>query len=145
MARRKYELPDFLVGTCSRDQYLHWLDGRAQAHVRRDRGRGNHSARRSEYKEAIHKAVVTGGEFDAYTGEKLDWSLIGTYDNQESRKQGRDYKKEFALLPTVDHVGEGQGSPDFMICGWRTNDSKHDLDLDEFLDLCRKVLKHHGG
>ena len=60
----------------------------------------------------------------------------------EDTRQGRAYKKTFALLPTVDHVGDGTGSPNFQICGWRTNDSKSDLDLAEFLALCRRLLKH---
>ena len=142
MTRRRYELPDFLVGSCSREHYLRWLQRKAAAHVRRDRRRGNPEARQAEYKEAIHGAVLNGGNRDAYTGEKLDWSLISTYDNQESKRRGRAYKKKFALLPTVDHVGDGSGSPDFLICSWRTNDSKNDLDLAEFLALCRRVLKH---
>ncbi len=120
------------------------LQRKATAHARRDRRRGNPHARISQYKEAIHEAVLNGGDQDAYTGERLDWSLISTYDNTESQKRRRAYKKEFALLPTVDHVGDGSGSPDFVICSWRTNDSKSDLNLAEFLALCRRVLKHSG-
>lgn len=144
MPRRLYELPQFLRGTCSRDQYVRWLQRKAAAHVKRDRGRGNRTARVSEYKRAIHRAVLDGGETDSYTGERLDWSLISTYSNEEAKRRGRAYKKEFALLPTVDHLGDGTGNPDFVICGWRTNDAKHDLDLEEFLALCRRVLKHSG-
>lgn len=144
MTRRKYELPDFLGETCSQEHYLRWLQRKAATHVRRDRRRGNPEARQAEYKEAIHDAVLNDRNRDAYTGEKLDWSLICTYNNQESKRRGRAYKKEFALLPTVDHVGDGRGSPDFRICSWRTNDSKNDLDLAEFVALCRRVIKRLG-
>ena len=144
MAKRKYELPDFLAGICSQEHYVRWLQRKATAHARRDRRRGNPDARISEYKQAIHEAVFRGGDRDAYTDEKLDWALISTYDNTESKKRGRAYKKGFALLPTVDHVGDGTGKPDFVICSWRTNDAKSDLSLKEFLALCRRVLKHSG-
>ncbi len=142
---RKYEPPAFLEGfSCTQQQYDRWLHHKAQSHVRRDRRRGNLNARTSDYKAAIHAAVLAGGNSDAYTGEALDWSLIGTYDNESSKINRRPYKQSFALLPTVDHVGDGTGPPDFRICGWRTNDAKHDLSLLEFLELCRKVLHHRG-
>jgi len=54
----------------------------------------------------------------------------------------RTYKAGFALLPTVDHVGDGLGEADFKICAWRTNDAKSDLTHDEFVALCRRVVKH---
>jgi hypothetical protein len=59
-----------LVGTCSREHYVRWLQRKATAHARRDRRRGNPDARISEYKEAIHEAVLSGGDSDAYTGER---------------------------------------------------------------------------
>ena len=76
---------------------------------------------------------------DAYTGEALDWSLISKYDNADSKSGRRDYKKGFALLPTVDHKATEQDA-DFAICGWRTNDAKNDLQYQEFLELCKKVV-----
>ncbi len=78
---------------------------------------------------------------DAYTGKKLRWDLISKYDNDQSKAKGREYKKEFGDLPTVDHVDDGSGSPQFNICSWRVNDAKNDLTLDEFLVLCREVLE----
>ncbi len=36
------------------------------------------------------------------------------------------------------------GAANFKICGWRTNGSKNDLELSEFLSMCEAVLKHHG-
>ena len=61
-----------------------------------------------------------------------------------SKALGRSYKKGLAALPTVDHIGDGIGEPNFVISSWRTNDAKHDLSLEEFLSLCTAVLKHHG-
>lgn len=143
LRQRKYELPAFLAGIISQEPYSLWLKNRATAHVRRDRKRGNPTAMISDYKEAIHRAVDETKDQDCYTGERLDWSLISTYDNQESKTGGRRYKAKFALLPTVDHVNDGTGPADFRICGWRTNNAKHDLKLCEFLELCEKVLHYN--
>lgn len=137
-------LPEFLTGICTQDKYWRWLDRRAKEHARRDRRRGNPMARAAEYRVAIHEAVLRGGGRDAYTGQALRWDLIGRYDNAASRRGGRAYKKERADLPTVDHVGDGLGRPDFAICSWRVNDAKSDLTLGEFLELCREVLDFSG-
>ena len=140
----KYELPEFLADTVSQERYERWLGRKAIAQLKRDRRRGNTSATREEYRLEIHRAVTGSGGRDAYTGEELAWNLISKYDNRESQARGRSYKHEFGLLPTVDHLGDGTGPPDFVICSWRTNDGKHDLAVDEFLALCQRVLEHHG-
>lgn len=139
---RKYALPAFLVAVVAQAVYERWLHRKAVAHVRRDRKRGNLAAVNEHYKKAIHDAVCLSGGNDAYTGEPLHWHLISKYDNKASSKGRRAYKAGFALLPTVDHVGDGLGAANFKICGWRTNDAKNDLALEEFLELCRKVLAH---
>jgi hypothetical protein len=141
---KKYELPAFLVGVVGQDDYELWLRRKAQAHVKRDRKRGNEAAIGERYRNAIHLAVLASNGLDVYTGEALDWTLISKYDNDESKENGRHYKAGFALLPTVDHVGDGLGAAEFCICGWRTNDAKNDLELSEFLSLCQSVLEHHG-
>lgn len=142
---RKYDLPPFLTGTAvTQEVYERWLRRKAQAHVKRDRKRGNDAAIGEDYRDAIHAAVQECHGRDSYTGEMLDWGLISQYDNDESKESGRHYKKGFAMLPTVDHVDDGKGPARFKICGWRTNDAKNDLDLTEFIAVCRSVLTHHG-
>ncbi|MDO9226469.1 MAG: hypothetical protein Q8M09_19760 [Pseudomonadota bacterium] len=141
---KKYAFPAFLAGVVSQDVYLRWLQRKAQAHVKRDRRRGNVSATNAAYKQAIHAAVLDCAGRDSYTGDWLQWERISQYDNDESKEQGRHYKKGLALLPTVDHVGDGTGAADFVICGWRTNDTKNDLSLSEFISVCQAVLKHQG-
>ena len=141
---KKYAQPSFLSGVVSQEAYERWLRRKAQAHVRRDRKRGNATAIGESYREVIHSAVIESVGLDAYTGEVLDWNLISQYDNDESKENGRYYKRGFALLPTVDHVGNGMGAANFKICGWRTNDAKNDLEVSEFLSVCAAVLKHHG-
>lgn len=140
---RKYQRPDFLSSKPTQISYENWLDGRAAAHVRRDKKRGNTTATNESYKVAIHRAVLQSGGRDHYTGELLDWTLIGRYSNAESKAKGRHYKATLALLPSVDHVGDGLGEADFKLCAWRTNDAKNDLSHDEFVALCRRVVAHH--
>lgn len=137
-------MPAFLNESVSPEAYERWLGRKAVAHVKRDRKRGNPAATRALYKEAIHGAVVLSQGSDAYTGERLDWKLISTYNNDESKLGKHGYKSGFALLPTVDHVAPGATEASFRICGWRTNDAKNDLSHEEFIDLCAKVLMHAG-
>ena len=95
------------------------------------------------YRTDIHKAVCDHGTNDFYTGEVLDWSLVSTYDNKKSKAGKTAYKFGFALLPTVDHVFETDGTWRFVICGWRTNDAKNDMSHAEFVALCQRVVAHH--
>ena len=139
---RKYELPEFLAALVTQSDYEKWLSRRAAAHVWRDRKRGNIAAAVEAYKAAIHRAVMLSAGRDAYTGEALAWEKIGKYSNAESKAHGRHYKATLALLPSVDHVGDGLGEADFKICAWRTNDAKNDLSREEFVDLCRRVVAH---
>ena len=139
---RKYERPTFVPANVGQADYERWLKGRAIAHVKRDRKRGNTTATVEAYKTAIHSAVSLSEGRDNYTGESLCWSHIGSYSNAESKANGRRYKATLALLPSVDHVEDGLGPADFKICAWRTNDAKHDLTHDDFVALCRRVVDH---
>ncbi|HYC59001.1 MAG TPA: hypothetical protein VEK79_05480 [Thermoanaerobaculia bacterium] len=139
---KKYALPHFLIGRCTQAVYERWLRAKADAHVKRDRKRGNAMAVGEAYLAAIHAAVTASNGNDDYTGEPLEWERISTYSNEESKVRRREYKRELALLPTVDHVGDGLGAPDFRICAWRTNDCKNDLTADELLAFCRRVIEY---
>jgi hypothetical protein len=140
---RKHSMPPFLEGVVKPEKYESWLGRKASAHVKRDRKRGR-AASVSLYKEAIHAAVVLSGGKDAYTGEHLDWARIGTYDNDESKAGRHGYKAQHALLPTIDHVDAGASEASFRVCAWRTNDSKNDLSVASFLELCQRALEHAG-
>ncbi|MCK9687339.1 hypothetical protein [Scleromatobacter humisilvae] len=137
-------MPSFLEGVVAPEAYERWLNRKAIAHAKRDRGRGHsgETSTRPLYKEAIHAAVVLSDGVDAYTGEALDWHLISTWDNDASTAGRHEYKARFALLPTVDHVDAGATEASFKICAWRTNDAKHDMSVTEFIELCRLVLAH---
>ena len=119
---------------------MRWLHRKAQAHAVRDRRRWKRRVKISEYKQAIHAAVLRSQGRDHWTREPLDWSLLSKYDNAESRALGLAYKRRFALLPTVDHVDPERETAEFEICGWRTNDCKNDLTLRELRRFCRKIL-----
>lgn len=140
----KRQLPDFLVGTVTPEQYARWLERKAAAHVRRDRKRDFDGAVGAAYRDAIHQAVVMSGGRDAYTGEDLHWELLSQYDNEKSKAGRSVYKASFALLPTVDHLDTSVAATSFRICAWRTNDAKNDLTHSDFLSLCERALRHAG-
>lgn len=140
---RLYELPPFLNGVIERDAYVRWLRRKTTAHLKRDRNRGNTVADGAAYRMAIHEAVLRSNGVDEYTGRSLRWDLISQYDNDKSAANRRAYKREFYDLPTIDHVGDGLGAPDFVICSWQVNDAKHDQSYDEFIAMCQAVLDHH--
>jgi hypothetical protein len=142
-AERLYELPNFLKGRASQDQYERWLSRKAATHLKRDRKRVPHEITGKDYRQLMHAAVCRSEGNDFYTGEHLAWEKISTYSNDESKEERSTYKAGFALLPTVDHIMGDDGKYNFAICGWRTNDAKNDLNYAEFLDLCRLVLRHH--
>lgn len=143
MSKTKYPVPDCIAAKCAQEQYSRWLHRKAIAHVRRDRRRRDTKGLTvARYKAEIHAAVADHGDRDHYTGEALDWSLISKYRNDHAKRGRREYKKQFALLPTVDHALDENGKQRFVICSWYVNDSKSDLTLDEFYQLCERVLRH---
>jgi hypothetical protein len=144
MSDRKRLLPQFLEGLLDPQAYERWLKRKANSHFKRDRKRNYHDITAAAYRDAIHEAVLQCEGRDFYTGEELDWSLVSQYDNHESESGRHAYKAAFALLPTVDHFDSSLPNSGFRICAWRTNDSKHDLSYQGYIDLCIKVLKNAG-
>lgn len=136
-----YKLPQFLEGRLDHDVYIGWLNEKAQTHVRRDRKRWNQTLSKSDYKQAIHTAVLHSEGQDHYTGERLEWCRIGKYDNLKAQERGSEYRREFALLPTVDHENPESREPVFRICGLRTNDCKSDLTVKELKEFCKRFLR----
>ena len=138
-----YKVPDFLKGRCAPAVYEKWLENKADTLLKRDRKRRKPyaaAATKSIYKQKIHAAVCAGGERDPFTGDKLAWELISKWDTSHEQEPG--YKKQFALMPTVDHI-----DPDlleFEICSWLTNDCKSDLDPAGFVALCRRIAHYRG-
>lgn len=137
-------LPTFLEGRLHPLVYERWLARKAAVHVKRDRKRGYQGVTGAAYRATIHEAVVRSEGRDVYTGEELAWHLISQYNNDESERGRHQYKADFALLPTVDHIDSSFSSSGFCICAWRTNDAKNDLSHQAFIDLCIKVLQHAG-
>src|SRR3989339_1284747 len=144
MIKRIRTLPSFLEGQVHPLVYERWLARKAAAHLKRDRKRGYESISAAAYRDEIHEAVLRSEGNDVYTGEKLDWSLISTYNNNDSENGKHCYKASFALLPTVDHIESSVSKSGLCICSWRTNDAKHDLSHQTFIELCKKILEHAG-
>jgi len=85
---KRYDLPAFLSGKVEQPAYERWLRRRADAHVGRDRRRGNVEAIGEAYRIAIHAAVQKSNGRDCYTGEALDWALLSKWNHIESQGGG---------------------------------------------------------
>lgn len=131
--------PEWMPAQC-RLTYPGWVQRKAVTLCKRDQKRGG-SGNVQQYRLAIHGAVVASQGRDHWSGELLDWELIGTYDNNEAAAGKGEHKKKYAMLPTVDHR-TNKPEADFVICAWRTNDAKHDMTPAELLTFCRAVIAH---
>lgn len=138
---RKWTLPACL-SELDEDAFRKWLRRKAMAHVRRDKSRGFMSANVPDYMAAILSAIEDCGGCDHYTGEPLDWRLIGQWRNIEAAERRGEYRREFWNLPSVDHDFTDPNNPVFHICSWRMNDSKSDQTIEEFLALADAVQRH---
>jgi hypothetical protein len=146
----KYILPDFLQGVISLDVYKNWLDHRADEIYMRDRKRKCPYALNGSkqlYKEAIHQAVLGNGRTDPFTGDILRWDLIGKWVNsgKDLADLSDEQRREFALLPTVDHIDPASEAPEFEICSFEINKCKSDLDPVEFVELCKRIVNFYKG
>ena len=131
--------PEWMPAQCGLT-YPGWVQRKAVTLCKRDQKRGG-SGNVQQYRLAIHDAVVASEGRDHWTGEPLDWELIGTYDNQEAAAGKGAHKKQYAMLPTIDHRNN-KADADFVICAWRTNDAKHDMTPEELLTFCRAVIAY---
>ena len=126
------------VGKSDRE-YSELILRKAVAVTRRDKKRGGEYSVK-EAIEAIDQAFHRCTGFDPYDGSKLNPKLLGEYDNKASKAKGAAYKKEMAILPTIDHV-KAEPVADFEIVSWQTNDAKGDMPPDEFIAYCRRVVQ----
>ena len=120
-------------------EYSELIRKKAVAVTRRDKRRGSEYSVK-EAIEAIHQAFHRCNGFDPYDGSRLDPELLGEYDNKKSKSKGAAYKREMAMLPTVDHV-TAKPVADFQIVSWQTNDAKGDMHPEEFIGYCRRVVQ----
>ena len=126
------------VGLSDRD-YSELIQRKAVAVTKRDKRRGGQYTVKQAI-EAIDEAFHRCSGFDPYDGSKLDPELLGTYSNERSKERGAAYKREMAMLPTVDNV-TAEPVPDFEIVSWQTNDAKGDMPHEEFVAYCRRVVQ----
>ena len=151
------------VGLSDRD-YSELIQRKAVAVNKRDKRRGGQYTVKQAI-EAIDEAFHRCSGFDPYDGSKLDPELLGTYSNERSKERGAAYKREMAMLPTVDHVKQnryptlkssaGRPMTPRGICPLRSSSltaaelfgsqiSKDQIDVDQFLlwsrpDRCLQV------
>lgn len=120
-------------------EYSELIQRKAVAVTRRDKRRGGKYSTKQAI-EAIDQAFHRCNGFDPYDGSKLNPNLLGKYDNKASKEKGAAYKREMAMLPTVDHV-KAEPVPDFEIVSWQTNDAKGDMTPEGFIAYCSRVVE----
>ena len=124
-----YHAPSFIRASSSCDKYRAWLTGVAG------------SARQTPgAKKAIHVAVEAHGEYDFYTGEKLEWNRINHKKPGEGQSGWKAHKIK-GCYPSADHYN-GTSLADFRICSARVNWAKGSMTHDQFVNLCRRVVEN---
>jgi hypothetical protein len=140
-----YQLPAFLEGICTGVHYRRWLLRKAKYILDRDRNANRacaQGATMKTYRMAIHLAVLACGLYDPFTGDPLAWARISTWINTKTTNVTDIYKKEFSLLPTVDHVDPDGTALRFEICGLLVNTCKSSFTPDEFVAICGDVVRY---
>jgi hypothetical protein len=159
----KYPIPEILTGICDAKAYHKWLDCKADALQKRDKQLGRAVAStcsQAIYKEKIHAAVLASDGSDPYTGDALRWDLMGKWDENKklpaiglvrsaaAKTKKKSYgamRKEFFLLPVVDHIDPESDVLEFEICSWIVNEGKSQQTPREYVALCEKVAEKRRG
>jgi hypothetical protein len=140
-----YFPPPFVKIVITDAQYRTWLTRKAKYIIAEDRSRKRACVKNASerlYKELIHNAVNQAGQFDPFTGETLQWGLVCTWDDSNTKNLDEPTFRKFALLPTVDHIDPYGRNIDFEICSWHINRSKSNLSPQEYVALCEKIISH---
>lgn len=124
---------------CTR--YNQWLQAQATSCRARDRGAIEPRPPLSDYRTAIHLAVVRSRGLDEYTGEPLEWNRL---NHERPIAGGRKNHRTRGRWPSVDHY-HGTGKLNYRICSGQVNNAKGPLDHQQFVELCRKVATNHVG
>jgi hypothetical protein len=140
-----YFLPPFLKEVITLEKFKKWLDRKAHHLFESDKKIGRPYAlhgSQANYKMAIYNAVVVAGPCDPYTGKTMDWTLIRAWEQIDKDDEPGTYKKKYLLLPVVDHTNPDKDTLEFEICSWIVNDCKSNMDRDEFLAFCKRVVAY---
>ena len=78
---------------------------------------------------------------DYYSGELLNWDLLGRY--------GTDYEYNVEIkrkVPSFNHVFEDNNTGTFhlVICSWLVNDMISDQRIEDVIFLCQKIKTHRN-
>ena len=142
-----YFLPPYLEGIMTLDTYRKMIETKAHHLFVRDQ-KGNRPCVKGQtcagYKMEIHRTFLANGPLDPYTGDPMDFALIGVLDPGLARKDGRVFMKKFGKMPTIDHIDPDATDLKFEVCSLLVNECKNDLNADEFVGLCNKVVAFRG-
>jgi hypothetical protein len=150
----KYPLPPILTGVCTTLKYHKWLTCKADQLNERDKKLNRPYGLKfsvADYKMKIHNDVLKNNGLAPYSGDTLRWDLMGKWnDNNDNRSKtsrrfpglvrGLAMKKEFFLLPVIDHVDPYASELEFEIVSWVVNEGKSLLTPAEYKSLCARVV-----
>ncbi len=136
-----YFPPDFTKGKCTGRQYRKWLINHTRNLYYSDVNLKRPYALNSSWGSYCHMMndAAQLGRFDPYTGEELAWEEIGAWDSH-CASDNLEYFNKFRLLPTVDHIDPAADVLEFEICSWKINLCKGNLNPQEFVELCKRVV-----
>ncbi|WP_156521991.1 hypothetical protein [Croceicoccus mobilis] len=136
-----HHVPDELrIQSVRCDKYHDWLLEQAKSLRLRDKSSGQAAPPLADYVMALHRAVRRSKGLDEYTGKQVKWYRI---NHQRPAGPGRRKHRTRGTWPSVDHYN-GTGKLDYRICSATVNFAKSALDEAAFVDLCRKVVRHHN-
>jgi hypothetical protein len=144
MGQLKYPLPAFADGELTPHEYSHWVVGESADAYRRDCVKMRPFALKSSQKQCgnvVHEAVIAGNGIDPFTGARLRYDLVHTYDPIKARGN-IDYERQFDLMPNVDHIDPEADVLALEICAKRINLCKSEQNPEEFLNMCRKIVEY---
>jgi hypothetical protein len=142
---KRWLLPGYMQGRCTLDQFRRWIFSHAAQILSRDKKLLRPYALdgcMELYKQIIYEAAQNA-VYDPFTGELLQWELINRWDPRKKTPSGHSVR-DFRLLPTADHVDPASDVLDIEICSWFMNDCKGNLNPQEFIAICRKVVDYAG-
>jgi len=125
-----------------------WLTRKAKYIIAQDKQRKRAcvvNATYRQYKELIHNVVLQQGQYDKFSGDKLNWSLVCTWDDSLTKSADQALIAKYSILPTVDHVDPQGAFPQFEICSWLVNRCKSELTPIEFVAQCNKIISYQNS
>lgn len=140
-----YPCPEWLTRRTITDaEYVRWLERQTASIWAREKRAGKTAhMERADLKQALHRAASESDGRDPYSGARffVKHMRSGWTDGQAHLNGSRHYRTLRRCMPSFDHV-RGVGKKDYELCTRETNSAKSYMSPAQFIDLCRRVVRH---